>query len=90
MRHVARGGYVEMSESDVCCGSAGSYNLTQPEMAGRLRRRKIGHILESRADIVVTSNPGCLLQMKAGLESAKNRATQVMHIADFLAAHLPA
>ncbi len=90
VRHVARGGYVEMSESDVCCGSAGSYNLTQPEMAGRLRRRKIGHILESRADIVVTSNPGCLLQMKAGLESAKNRATQVMHIADFLAAHLPA
>ncbi len=89
VKRVAGDAYVEMPESDLCCGSAGSYNLTQPEMAGRLRRRKTGNILSTNTEVVVTSNPGCLLQMRAGLQAAKNSTTQVLHIADFLAAHLP-
>ncbi|MBI3870523.1 MAG: 4Fe-4S dicluster domain-containing protein [Verrucomicrobia bacterium] len=76
--------YVEMPESDVCCGSAGSYNLTEPEMAARLRKRKIENILKSGAQIVVTSNPGCLLQIQAGLRAEGADHVRALHIADFL------
>src|SRR5262249_1939516 len=49
---------VDLTESDWCCGSAGIYNLTQPEMAARLLRRKVGHIGATGAQAVVTANPG--------------------------------
>ena len=58
VKAVAGANYVEMPESDVCCGSAGSYNLTEPEMAERLQRRKIENILQTGATCVVTTNPG--------------------------------
>jgi glycolate oxidase iron-sulfur subunit len=74
---------VELAEADVCCGSAGTYNLTEPEMAARLQERKIQNILKSGVDVVVTSNPGCILQIQAGLRKAGSRI-QVLHIADFL------
>jgi glycolate oxidase iron-sulfur subunit len=76
--------FVELPESDLCCGSAGSYNLTQPAMAGRLQQRKVGNILKTGASIVVTSNPGCMLQMRAGLAAAGRSDIEVMHLADFL------
>ncbi|HEY8518169.1 MAG TPA: heterodisulfide reductase-related iron-sulfur binding cluster [Candidatus Binatia bacterium] len=57
---------VELPESDVCCGSAGTYNLTEPGIAGRLLERKLQRIAESGADIVAAANPGCLLQIRAG------------------------
>jgi glycolate oxidase iron-sulfur subunit len=75
---------VELAESDLCCGSAGSYNLTQPEMAARLQQRKTGNILKTGATIVVTTNPGCLLQIRAGLAQAGRTDIAVMHLADFL------
>ncbi|HEX3798109.1 MAG TPA: heterodisulfide reductase-related iron-sulfur binding cluster [Verrucomicrobiae bacterium] len=75
--------FVELPESDVCCGSAGSYNLTEPEMAARLQRRKIENILKTGAQIVVTTNPGCLLQIRAGLRAA-GAPVEALHIADFL------
>jgi glycolate oxidase iron-sulfur subunit len=59
---------VELPESDVCCGSAGSYNLTEPQMAERLLERKIEHIAATGATCVVAANPGCILQIRAGLE----------------------
>jgi glycolate oxidase iron-sulfur subunit len=77
--------YIELPESDVCCGSAGSYNLTEPEMAERLQRRKIENILKTGAKVVVTTNPGCILQIRAGLEKAGIRDVRVVHIADYLA-----
>jgi len=80
--------FVELPESDVCCGSAGSYNLTEPEMAVRLRERKLNNLLSTGAATVVTTNPGCLLQIVAGAEQ-RGAALRVEHIADFLAAHLP-
>ncbi len=52
-----------LPESEICCGAAGSYNLTQPEMAERLGRRKIGHILAMGAQAVFAGNVGCLLQI---------------------------
>lgn len=84
VKSIAGDRFVELPESDVCCGSAGTYNLTEPEMAERLQRRKIENILKSGADIVVTSNPGCLLQIQAGLRKAGRGDVATVHIADFL------
>ncbi len=57
---------VELTEASWCCGSAGIYNLTQPEMAGQLLERKMNHVIASRATTVATGNPGCLLQLING------------------------
>jgi len=57
---------VELPESSWCCGSAGIYNLIQPQMAGELLQRKIQHIKSTGAQIVATANPGCLLQLING------------------------
>jgi len=75
--------FVELPEADICCGSAGSYNLTEPKMAARLQKRKIDHIISTGADVVVTSNPGCQLQIQAGLKKAGSNIRTV-HIADYL------
>ncbi len=56
----------ELPESNWCCGSAGIYNLTQPEMADQLLDRKVNHIETTRATVVATGNPGCLLQVING------------------------
>ena len=84
IRAVAEDNFVELPESDVCCGSAGSYNLTEPEMAERLQRRKIDNILRTDAKVVITTNPGCILQIRAGLKKAGAERIQVLHLADFL------
>jgi glycolate dehydrogenase iron-sulfur subunit len=75
---------VEMAESDLCCGSAGSYNLTEPAMARDLVRRKVDNIVATGADYVVLGNPGCEFQIAAELRrrAAKTRA---VHLADFIA-----
>ena len=57
---------VELSEAEFCCGSAGTYNLTEPEIAGRLLERKLADIRKSGADVVAAANPGCILQIRAG------------------------
>jgi glycolate oxidase iron-sulfur subunit len=62
---------VELPESDLCCGSAGVYNLLQTEMAGRLLQRKIDRIRETGASVVAIGNVGCLLQIGLGLRQAK-------------------
>jgi glycolate oxidase iron-sulfur subunit len=74
---------VELAEADWCCGSAGLYNLTQPEMAARLLERKVRHVLASGAEAVVTANPGCILQIQAGLRAHGARA-RVLHIVELL------
>jgi glycolate oxidase iron-sulfur subunit len=73
----------EMNESSLCCGSAGIYNVTQPEMAGRLGRRKVGHVLDVAPDILVTANPGCALQIANGLRAA-GRNIEVLHVVQLL------
>ncbi len=88
VRAVAGANFVELPESDVCCGSAGSYNLTEPAMAERLQSRKIENILRIGATCVVTTNPGCLLQMRAGLDKAGAGQIETLHLADFLVRHL--
>ena len=75
--------FIEMDESAVCCGSAGLYNLTQPDMASRLLRRKIEAIERTGAGVVATANPGCAAQLAAGLRDAKSPAT-VKHVVELL------
>jgi glycolate dehydrogenase iron-sulfur subunit len=75
---------IEMAESDLCCGSAGSYNLTEPAMARELARRKTDHIVATGADYVVLANPGCEFQIAAELRR-RGADTRVIHLADFLA-----
>lgn len=57
---------VELTEATHCCGSAGIYNITQPEQAGKLQARKMDHIRETGAAVVATANPGCHLQIENG------------------------
>jgi glycolate oxidase iron-sulfur subunit len=56
----------EIAEGHLCCGSAGTYNVLQPELASRLRDRKLAHIARTRADVVATGNVGCITQLAAG------------------------
>ena len=87
VKAVAGENFVDLPESDVCCGSAGSYNLTEPAMAERLQQRKVQNILKTGAQVVVTSNPGCMLQIEAGLKKSGSQI-RIQHIADFLAERL--
>jgi glycolate oxidase iron-sulfur subunit len=75
---------VEMEQSDLCCGSAGSYNLTEPAMARELARRKADNILATGAEYVVLANPGCEFQIAAELRRRGSK-TRVVHLANFLA-----
>ena len=74
---------VPLAEADWCCGSAGTYNVTEPELAARLGHRKAQHIQRSGAELVVTANPGCQMQIEAALRAA-GHATPVVHLMDLL------
>src|SRR6202040_273319 len=58
---------LEIPEAAICCGSAGIYNLVQPDAANALGDRKAENITPLKADVVVTGNPGCILQLRASL-----------------------
>ena len=75
---------VELPESTWCCGSAGIYNLIQPEMANQLLDRKMGKIKSTCATTVATGNPGCLLQLMNGSRSHKH-PVRVAHPVTLLA-----
>ncbi len=74
---------VELRESEMCCGSAGIYNLTQPAMARRLLDRKIAHVRATGARAVITANPGCLLQLAAGAR-VHGLELEVLHVVEVL------
>ena len=73
-----------LPESMWCCGSAGIYNLIQPEMADKLLQRKLDHIASTGATVVATGNPGCLLQIQNGL-AARGVKIEVVHPVTLLA-----
>jgi glycolate oxidase iron-sulfur subunit len=75
--------FVELRDADRCCGSAGVYNITQPEMAARILDEKVANIIRSGAQVVVTGNPGCSIQIQSGLRE-KNQTTRVMHPIELL------
>ena len=74
---------IEMAESALCCGSAGIYNVLQPEMSNALLERKLANAAATDAPIIVTANPGCLLQLQAGLQR-QGKDTEVLHIMTLL------
>jgi len=79
----------DIPESGLCCGSAGIYNLVEPATAQELGERKVGHLLTTGADAVVSSNPGCLLQLESGLRTAGSKM-RTMHFVELLDASIRA
>ena len=77
--------FADLERPEDCCGSAGIYNLQEPEIADRVLERKIDDIARTRADAVVTGNPGCMLQIGLGLRR-RQLQTDVLHTAEVLAA----
>jgi glycolate oxidase iron-sulfur subunit len=81
---------VEIRDGDICCGSAGSYNLEQPEMAARLGRQKADAVLATDADYLATGNIGCITQLAAHLkpsehgDSISKRRPEVLHTIELL------
>ena len=75
---------VELGESDTCCGSAGTYNLTERALAARLLERKLRHVVACGARVIAAANPGCLLQIRAGALK-RGLAVQIEHPLDLLA-----
>ncbi|CAG7642611.1 Lactate utilization protein A [Paenibacillus solanacearum] len=76
----------ELQGADRCCGSAGIYNLTQPQMSADVLDHKMEHVERTRAQVILTANPGCLLQMKWGVHRhGKSETIEAMHLVDFLA-----
>jgi glycolate oxidase iron-sulfur subunit len=74
---------VPIADPERCCGSAGVYNLTHPEVAQELQRQKVRAILAARPDAVVSANPGCILQIRAGLREAGSDVP-VVHLMRFI------
>ncbi|GIM46360.1 glycolate oxidase iron-sulfur subunit [Collibacillus ludicampi] len=77
--------YIELENADSCCGSAGIYNLIQYEMSMQILDDKMEHVKKTKAQILVTSNPGCLLQMRQGIirEGLQDKM-EAVHIMDLL------
>ena len=74
---------VPLAESEICCGAAGSYNLTEPEMSDRLAERKLQNIVAADVEAVITGNAGCSLQIQASLKQAGTNI-RVYHPMDIL------
>ncbi|HYR94020.1 MAG TPA: (Fe-S)-binding protein [Methylomirabilota bacterium] len=83
LRAIAGVTLVEIADAERCCGSAGIYNLTHPDVSAELQRQKVERILAARPDVVVSGNPGCILQVAAGLRAAGSHVP-VVHLARFL------
>lgn len=73
----------EIAEAGLCCGSAGVYNVTNPEQSRALQQRKLDNALAVSPEVIVTGNPGCLLQLRAGLAERGSRV-QVRHLVEVL------
>jgi glycolate oxidase iron-sulfur subunit len=78
---------VELRDAGVCCGSAGVYNLLQPEAARALGERKADAVAESGAALLITANPGCTLQISATL-AARGISLRTAHTAEVLDASI--
>src|SRR6266446_3129989 len=80
--------FVELPSSEICCGSAGVYNVTQTETSLELLAEKMQHAQSTRAPIIATANPGCLLQLRAGA-AIHHTNQQVLHVVELLDRAIP-
>lgn len=77
--------YVELPEKNFCCGSAGIYNLLQPELANQILEKKMKRVKEADSAVLITANPGCFLQMKLGIhKEGMEDVIEAKHIVDYL------
>jgi len=74
---------IEMKESDTCCGSAGIYNVTQFDLSMQLLDRKIDNVIATKAQTIVASNPGCIIQLMHGVRQ-RGIQMDVIHPVDLL------
>ncbi len=74
---------IELPESDICCGSAGAYNIEHPDMSDRLARRKLENIIATGASIILAANSGCLMQIQREL-AGNHRPLKVLHTMELL------
>ncbi len=74
---------LEVPEAAICCGSAGIYNLVQPETATQLGDQKVKNCLSTRPDVIVSANPGCLVQLASGLKRA-GKEVPVLHMIEVI------
>lgn len=73
----------ELPQAEICCGSAGVYNIVHDEMAAALLENKMSMVNLTGASIVATANPGCMLQLRAGVER-HGKGQRVMHVVELL------
>jgi glycolate oxidase iron-sulfur subunit len=78
----------EVNEGNLCCGSAGVYNLLNPEPANELGDRKVENLLQTKAQAVISANPGCLLQLMNGLRRRGLHAMPTFHMVELLDASI--
>jgi glycolate oxidase iron-sulfur subunit len=78
---------LELAEPEICCGSAGIYNLVQPEAASALGDRKARHVIAVEPDLVATANPGCTMQIGAACQRLGSRRP-VRHPIEIVAASI--
>ena len=83
LSHIEGMETVELSHPDLCCGSAGVYNLQHPGLSHRILDSKMDDVRASGASLIVSANPGCILQLRKGIEEA-NLPIEVRHIAEVL------
>jgi iron-sulfur cluster protein len=82
---------VEMEEPAFCCGFGGTFSLEYPDVSGRILSWKLDHIQRTQAQVVVTDNPGCLMQLRGGIEAAGLAGkVRVAHLAELMAERLAA
>jgi glycolate oxidase iron-sulfur subunit len=75
---------VELKEAEICCGSAGIYNVVHNDLAERLLAAKMRRIDETGAELIVSANPGCLLQLRAGVAQSSRPERRVLHVVELL------
>ena len=80
---IAGARLAEMPHSDFCCGSAGSYNVTQNELSMKILAAKMDNVQSVEADVIVTANTGCMLQLRAGV-AQRNLKLRVVHVMELL------
>jgi glycolate oxidase iron-sulfur subunit len=83
LRSVPELELLEIGEAGLCCGSAGIYNVTNPRESRQLQQRKLDHALKVEPDVIVTANPGCLLQLQAGI-AERGGDVKVKHLVEIL------
>jgi len=76
--------WVEMRHAEICCGAAGLYSTLEPDMSNRILQEKLEDVLATRADVLAVANPGCQMQLAAGLRRRES-AIRVEHVAEVLA-----